>query len=358
MKLSTLTLFLLFFLPSLHAQPSGMHPNWQIKLVKEKIKNREEPVFTAYKELLKQADSMLQIEHHAVENLKIPGFYSDKKTHREMAMHLQTDAFGAYSTALAYVLSGEKEYGNKALYFLKAWATINKEYAELDGSLVLSYAGPGLMIAAGLLRDDKLWKRSDKRQFDEWTKNVFLKASHSIQYRNNNSGDWSRFATLLAASYLRDTVDFRNTTNLIKKDLFDKIAPDGHMIEEVKREGKGLWYTYFSLAPLTASLWTIYNETGENLFFLEREGASVYKALTYLKYYVAHAQEWPWFKNPDVADLNTITGFWPPNLFESMKDVYKDSTFDDFAAPYRPVSFVKHHFAWTFPTLMPIDLKR
>ena len=50
-------------------------------------------------------------------------------------------------------------------------------------------------------------------------------------------------------------------------------------------EKNGLWYTYFSLAPMTASFWVTYNLTGENLFLWEQEGKSVKKALDYLLRY-------------------------------------------------------------------------
>ncbi|WP_426791898.1 alginate lyase family protein [Sphingobacterium sp. WOUb80] len=336
------------------AQSSVFHPVVQLNFVKSKIRQKQEPYWSAYQDLIHLADS-LPMNHHAIENLSIPGFYSDKKKHREVAMNLQKDAFAAYSAALAFRLNGKKKYAKKALYFLNAWAAINKEYDQLDGSLVMSYAGSGLMIAAGLMQNTKAWKVGEQQQFKHWTQNVFQKATHSIRSRHNNSGDWSRFSALLAAAYLRDTADFNVTTNLIKNDLFDKIAVDGHMVEEVKREGKGLWYTYFSLAPLTASMWTIFNMTGENLFFVEQNGASLLGALRYLSYYTLHPDEWRWYKNPDVATPKTITGFWPPNLMEAMKDVYREEEFETFAAPYRPIIFQKHHFAWTFPTLMPLN---
>ncbi len=344
-------------IPIVVAQSSAFHPEVQLNFVKSKVKQKQEPYLSAYQELIHLTDSLPK-SHHAIENLSIPGFYSDKEKHREVAMYLQKDAFAAYSAALSFRLSGERKYAKKAIYFLNAWASINKEYDQLDGSLVMSYAGSGLLIAAGLMRDTKEWKISEQRQFKQWAKTVFQKATHSIRSRHNNSGDWSRFSALLVADYLRDTADFNLTAALIKHDLFDKIAPDGHMVEEVKRQGKGLWYTYFSLAPLTASMWTIYNVTGENLFFGERNGASIHNALSYLSYYTLHPDEWTWYKNPDVATPKTLTGFWPPNLMEAMKDVYQDQKFDAFAAPYRPIVFQKHHFAWTFPTLMPLDFNQ
>ncbi|WP_316831548.1 alginate lyase family protein [Pedobacter aquatilis] len=356
-------LFLIFFcltcfLEKINAveHPYGMHPQKQIDFVKRQIKLKKEPFLSAYKQLIIKADSALAIENHAVEDFSIPGFYSDKEGHRRTSLALQVDGFSAYSCALAYQLSGKKQYADKAIYFLNAWAKINKKYSQLDGSLVMSYSGTTFMIAADLLKNYKGWSNDEQTQFKWWTINVFRHAANSIRFRNNNSGDWSRFASVLADCYLDDKTDLTENIRLIKSDLFKKIAPDGHMVEEVKREANGIWYTYFSLAPLTASSWAIYNATGENLFFAEQGGASFQKALDYLLYYNTHPQDWQWFKNPNVGRVDTPTGFWPANLLEAMKDIYKQKDYDAFVAPYRPILYPRHDYAWTFPTLMPLSL--
>ena len=214
-----------------------MHPFAQIAYVKEQIKQQEEPYYSAYKQLLHYADSIQEAVQHAKVDFAVPGYYVKPKEHRANSLALQQDAFAAYCSALAYRLSGEKRYGEKACYFMNAWATINKKYSEPDGPL-----------------------------------------------RKNNWADWGRFGSLLAASFLDDPKEVARNVELVKSDLWDKIATDGHMPEEVVREANGIWYTYFSLAPLTASCWLIYNLTGENLFVWEHEGKSIKKALDYLLY--------------------------------------------------------------------------
>ena len=339
------------------AQLKGMHPQKQLDFVKKQIRAKKEPYLSAYKALLVKADSALLVQQHAVADFSIPGFYSDKEGHRRTSLALQVDGFSAYSCALAYQLSGKTKYADKAVYFLNAWAAVNKKYSQLDGSLVMSYSGTTLMISADLLKGYRNWQAKDVEQFKWWTINVFRHAANTIRFRNNNSGDWSRFASILADTYLGDQDDLQQNIALVKKDLFDKIAPDGHMTEEVKRQVKGVWYTYFSLAPLTASSWVIYNQTGENLFKAEKDGASFKKALDYLLYYNQHPEEWKFFKNPDTGNVNTATGFWPANLLEAMNGIYHSQDFDTFLAPYRPIMYPKHDYAWTFPTLMPLSLK-
>ncbi|MEZ0454284.1 alginate lyase family protein [Sphingobacterium thalpophilum] len=353
------TLCALALLPVYHksaAQSSLMHPEAQISFVRKAISQKSEPVYSAYQQLIRLADSLMASPQHAVPEFNVPGFYDDREAHRAMAKNLQSDAFSAYTTALAYTLSGNKKYALKAIYFLNSWAGTNKSYAQLDGPLVISYAGPGLMIAAELLKHDRLWQEKDRIQFEHWTTEVYQKAAHSLRENHNNTADWARYANLLSASFLDNKDELSYLIKLIKHDLPEKIASDGHLIEEVKRQAKGLWYTYFSLAPLTASMWCIYQATGENLFISAEQGTSIRQAISYLFYYSQHPSEWPWYNNPDVANPGTATGFWPPNLLEAMRNIYPGQSYENYLSAYRPITYSKHHFAWTFPTLMPILL--
>ncbi|MBO9150774.1 alginate lyase family protein [Chitinophaga sp. GCM10012297] len=341
---------------SAQQHPGGMHPKAQIDYVKEQVRLKKEPFLSAEKQLLSKADEALSATHHALADFDIPGYYIKPKEHRENSQSIQTDGFAAYSCALAWQLTGKKKYAEKALYFLNAWAATNTTYSNYDGALVLSYSGTSMVMAAELARDFKGWKKADRERFAGWVKNVYRKATNEIRNRKNNWADWGRFGSILADYYLDDQTDLAENVRLIKSDLFEKIAADGHMPEEVRREKNGIWYTYFSLAPITAACWVTYNATGENLFALEKEGRSIKKALDYLLYYQQHPSEWKWFANPNLGSPNSGTGFWPANLLESMYGIYKDASYQNFTAPYRPIVYEKHHFAWTFPTLMPVAI--
>lgn len=336
--------------------PVGMHPQAQLNFVKQQIKAKKQPYLNAFNQLLVKADSALLVNQHAIEEFSIPGFYVKKEEHRQRSLALQVDGFSAYSCALAWQLTGKKKYADKAIYFLNAWASINKKYSENDGPLVMCYSGTSMLIAAELMRDYKKWTPQQQQVFTGWVRNVVNKASHRIRTGKNNWADWGRLASLLADVYLNDEADIKAVSAMMKADIFTKIAPDGHMVEEVKREANGIWYTYFSLAPITASSWLIYNTTGENFFTMEQDGASFKKALDYLLYYNTHPAEWTWFKNPNTGNVNTATGFWPGNLLEAMHNIYHEDKFDAFVAPYRPVVYSRHDYAWTYPTLFPLSL--
>lgn len=330
----------------------SMHPLKQIAFVKKMIERQQEPYRTAYVQLIRYADSIQHATHHARNDFAVPGYYVKPQEHRANSLALQQDAFAAYCSALAYRLSGKKCYGEKACYFMNAWATINKKYSEPDGPLVMSYSGTAFLMAAELMDDTSVWNSHEKQIFKDWVMSVYRKATNEIRERKNNWADWGRLGSLLAASFLNDKEEIERNTELIKSDLSDKIASDGHMPAEVVREKNGIWYTYFSLTPMTASFWVVYNLTNENLFLWEQDGKSVKKALDYLLRYQKAPSEWKWYKEPNVGTHST----WPDNLLEAMSGIYGEPAYMEYVANSRPHIYPVHHFAWVFPTLMPLSL--
>lgn len=335
-----------------NAQACFMHPTAQIDFVKKQLKEKKEPYRAAYLQIMRRADNALNEPHHAVDDFSVPGYYQDSEGHIKGALGLQADAFNAYACALAYRLEAGDEYGVKACELLNAWAKVNKKYSDLDGQLVMSYAGAGMVIAAQLMLGSDLWKKEEYNLFSQWMMNVYRKACNEIRNRSNNWADWGRFGSLLCAVYFNDKDEINENVRLIKSDLFHKIAKDGSMPEETSREINGIWYTYFSLAPMTAACWLVYNSTGENLFIWENDGVSLKTAIDYLFYYNQHPNEWKWFDNPTTGSGST----WPGNLLEAMSGIYNDQDYVRFIQPNRPLMYPFHHYAWTFPTLMPLSL--
>lgn len=331
---------------------SSMHPKEQLKFVKHKIKRGKEPYKTAYIQLIHYADSLQTLESHALEDFSVPGYYVIPEKHVANSKSLQQDAFAAYCSALAYCLSGEEKYADKACFFLNQWAEINKLYSDPDGPLVMSYSGNAMVMAAELMRSSGYWPKAESEKFAEWVVNVYRKACNEIRERTNNWADWGRFGSLLADSYLGDMEDAARNIELMKSDFASKICPDGHMPEEVRRGANGIWYTYFSLGPMTSAFWVAYNLTGENLFALDIDGSTVEGALDYLLKYVYAPSDWPWFENPNQGSHK----LWPDDLFEAMYGIYGKDAYLKRVEATRPHIYPVHHFGWTFPTLLPPSL--
>lgn len=333
--------------------PGGMHTAAQIRETKQKIKKKEAPYTAAYQQLLQLADSAFSHPDHALADYSVPGFYVDAQGHRRNSRALQSDAFDAYACALAFQLSGDRKYATEAIRFLNAWAHKNTTYSDADGSLVMAYSGTAMVIAADLVRDAKDWSAEDKSLYEKWVANVYKKACDEIRNRKNNWADWGRLGSILASHYLGDRAEVNENIRLIKSDLSDKIAADASMPHETRRGANGIWYTYFSLAPITAACWVAYNVTGENLFEYSQDGRNLKMALDYLLKYAKDPDSWPWFDKPNKGAPDR----WPGYLFEAMAGIYEDPQYAEYSRPAQPIVNPLHHFAWTFPTLMKPSLK-
>lgn len=349
---ASLILVINFLEMSAYDHPGGMHPKDQISFVKKQIAAQKQPYYNAYLQLLTLADSAFFHQKHALADFSVPGFYVDPVNHRKNSSGLQSDAFDAYACALAYQLSDKKKYAEKSLEFLMEWANTNTKYSEYDGSLVMAYSGTAMIMAGELMMNYNGWKADEKQKYFGWVQNVYLNSCKEIRTRKNNWADWGRFGSVLCAYLLNNQEEMNENIRLIKSDLFHKIEEDGHMPEETRREKNGIWYTYFSLAPITASCYVVYNATGENLFELKEGSKSIKLALDYLLYYSERPAEWPWFKDPNKG---TPT-LWPGNLMEAMSEIYGETKYVQYIKSSRPLCYPKHHFAWTFPTLMPAAL--
>lgn len=332
--------------------PGGMHPKEQIAWVKQQIDTKSQPVYDGYKQLILMADSARHHPHHAIVDFSVPGYYIDPVNHKKNSAGFASDSFDAYACALAFQLSGKDKYAKRSLGFLMTWANINQKYSNHDGALVMAYVGTGMIMAAELLFKYKKWSSPDKEKFFYWVHNVYQKSCNEIRNKKNNWADWGRFGSLLCAHLLDNKDEMNENTRLVKSDLFYKIDEDGHMPEETRREKNGIWYTYFSLAPMTASCYVIYNSTGENIFELKEGERSIRKALDYLFYFNGHPAEWSWFKGPQEGSPER----WPGDLFEAMSGIFKEPRYAQYVEKKRPICYPVHHFAWSFPTLMPAKL--
>lgn len=348
----TIFSFLFHYSTFAYQHPGGMHTAQQINSVKKLIKDKIQPTLDAYQHLIGKADSAAMHEYHALVDFAVPGYYKDPATHRKNSAGFQSDSFDAYACALAWQLSGDKKYAERSLGFLMAWANMNQKYSEYDGALVMAYSGTAMIMAGELLLTYKKWNAADREKYFSWVRNVYLKSCTEIRNRKNNWADWGRFGSVLCAQLLDNEAEMAENIRLIKSDLFHKIADDGHMPEETRREKNGIWYTYFSLAPITASMYAIYNSTGENLFELKEGDRSVRKAMDYLFYFNQHPNEWKWYKDPNQGSPTS----WPGNLLEAMAGIYGVSEYARYVEKSRPLCYPKHHFAWSFPTLMPTKL--
>lgn len=308
--------------------------------------------------LLQEADKSLQAEPHAVAVWEIPGFYLDAAGHTAAKGLLEADAQAAYTTALAYRLTGESAYADKAKELILGWASANTEIAGHDGPLVSAYLGIGLIQAAEWIKDYAGWNGQEKDRFIRWMTEVCLPGWDQIPIRNN-WWNWSLFAQLSLFHFMDDKARFAEKVDCLKEHLDSSLSLTGFIPEEAERGKHSMWYHYFALAPATAAAKLIQDATGEDLFhWTSPGGKSIKSALDTLFHYAdGHVEEWPYDKDQIFpAPLSSDT--WPLDLFEAMSKVYGDPDYERFVSPYRPItgnrnknSGYYHSYSWIYPEL-------
>jgi len=368
----TLIIITIIFLSSLmwwnqwerKSKSYGIYSERSIDYTKKSIRSNEEPYLSAYKQLISLADKSLESDINPVVFLRVPSANKNKQGHVDASKPLTEDAYHAYILSLAWKLTNKQQYEDKAKKILDAWANNNRLISHKeDTPLVSSYGGVGLINAALLLKDDENWNQSS---FRTWVRTIYLPAIEVARNRENNWGAWGNLASLTSYSYLDDENSFQKEVKYTKQLINNQIGVDGEMLKEIPRKENSMFYTYFGLAPLTQSMYMIYNQTKVNMFDINTpEGAKIKRALDYYYYFVEHPDEWPHYRE---ANLNKPfvpqDGYWPISLYEAMSKVYPKSRYNSIVSKYRPIlggylnNGKPHHMAWNFPTLMPPDLEK
>lgn len=313
---------------------------------------------TANERLLTEANESLLFDNHAVSSWEIPGFYMDTEGHRAAKLLMEKDAKTAYTTALAYKLTGTAAYANKSKDILMDWAQVNKQITGPDGPLVSAYLGVGLILAADWIKGFEGWSNHERNTFTEWLTQVCLPEWDHIPLRNN-WWSWSLYAQLALYRFMDDHISFAKEVTALKEHLDHSLSIEGFIPEEASRGKHSMWYHYFALAPVTAGAKLVLDTTGEDLFHWKSPGGkSLQHAIEQFFHFAnGHMKEWPYDEDP-IYPEQLSAGTWPLDLYEAMAVVYQNPDFERFVAPYRPIkgnvnlnNGLYHSYAWVYPEL-------
>lgn len=202
------------------------------------------------------------------------------------------DTAAAYGLALAYSISGDAKYAQKARAFIMAWVSTTKSTSNTcpnsgscQTSLIISRVAPGFVFAASLIKPSGALSAADDQAFRGWLRTVILPTASQ---RINNWGDAGTFMRVAVTDYLGDTAGF--AAAIAKwKSLVDLIASDGHIPEETRRGTSGLDYTQEAL-DYKIAVAVIAERRGVNLWDYGRFKLAV----DYVAKYVLSPSAWPW----------------------------------------------------------------
>ncbi len=220
------------------------------------------------------------------------------------------DSAAAYGLALAWVVTGDDAYAAASAGYIDAWVRTTRttvgtcpDDGRCQTSLIIGRTAPGFIFAADLLAGSDAFKPEDAAAFREWLRAVILPAASELP---NNWGDAGTFLRVAATDYLGDMDGLRAAIERWYVQQ-DRIAADGHIPEETRRDTSGMSYTQEALQYKVGAA-VIVGRYGVDLWPYRGEGgATLEDAIDYMAAYWSRPEAWPW--DPNVERPSTGP-FW------------------------------------------------
>lgn len=161
---------------------------------------------------------------------KVTPFYSDPARSQAESEILMDSACAAY------------DYSDYSV--LADWALHCSSVSGREAKLVMLYWG-SLLLETYLRIDPDSWNSG---VFGPWVDTVFRDCVNRYYEAQDNKGSWAILGAILADMVL-DQYPTKHLDRL-NDHMFHSFNSRGVMIHEIKRTNSGIWYSYFSLAPM------------------------------------------------------------------------------------------------------------
>jgi len=315
--------------------PGGPHTQAQLDQARAAILAGEEPWLSAYADVVQFAEEGLAEQPSPVAVFDSPGD-EDPVRNAEMKENLKRDTEAAYYCALMAALdidltpAARADHANKTREILVAWASTTLEISggalfPENGKLKMAYIGSAMLMAGDLILDDPGWTQSEKNQFLLWVKFIYRRNVVEIMDASGNRGAWGLYAAMLADHLLDDAPKMQELEVRLREIIDEQVEPDGTLPDAMARGEKSLWYTYFTLAPLTHAVETLRNDLGTDLYALvPPSGGTLLQGLH--RFHAGVLDPTGWSTIPQVLVPGGADD-WGANLLFAMGHVYGEPGF-------------------------------
>ena len=213
--------------------------------------------------------------------------------------------------SLAYNLTGDEKYAEKAASFLQTWfidtatkMNPNLQYAQFikgvnngRGAGLIDVRGfADIVNSVGLLKESKSWTNEDNDQLKTWVRTYLAwmlesKNGKAEQKAKNNHGIWYDQQIVAFQLYLNDTAAARKYMNTTLNRIAQQIEPDGKMPAELVRTA-ALSYNTFCLEAWFRTASFADNAGVDIWHYTTADGRSIRKALDWLLPYAMGEKKW------------------------------------------------------------------
>lgn len=266
---------------------------------------------------------------------------------------LGTTATRVTTLSLAWYLSGDERYAQKAVDLLKVWflnkstaMNPNLEYAQMvpgrngnkgrSSGVLDTYSFVSMLDAVYLLEKSSAFTRHDSQRLRYWFGQLLQWMLHSPQgigesnAKNNHAIAYDAQIVSFALYAGKKKVAQQVLQHFPERSLFTQIEPDGRMPQELRRT-LAFGYSQYNLTHMI-DLFLMGRHIGLELSHsTSKDGRSFYKAMDFLSSYVGkQVEDWPYQQISE----------WDYKQQEFCKDLYRtalylDSTRTDYLRLFR-----------------------
>ncbi len=350
----SIVLFCVFSREDIRSQPrTFLLDAAALAKVKRCINESKEPQYSAYRALIKDAETALTARPFSVVNKTVTPPSGDKhdfynygpywwpdstkpdglpyiRRDGEVNPETQSDKFDDQSMsrmtsvvetlALAFFFSDDEKYARHAIELLRVWflesATKMNPHLEYSQAIPGRLTGRGIGIietvkfkylidAIGLLEASQNFTREDGKGLHEWFQAylTWLQTSQHGKDENNwynNHGTWYDVQVVIFALFLGQDSLAKHVIEMSKhRRLETQVRPDGSQPKELERT-KSLSYSLYNLTALF-DLATLGQHVGVDLWHYQgKDGINIKSALDFLLPFYQD-KEWPYEQIAPIA---------------------------------------------------------
>lgn len=322
----------------------------QVEVVRKRIRAGQEPQASAYRALLKDANAAMRFTSKPPDELNIMGGYQKGTNLAEIRALMDRETDAAYSTALAWLYSGEAKYADQSAQILRAWTKQGTKLGGYDAGLQIGSYFNRMLYAADILKNHKGWTAEDRKAFEEWWRKQAL--PHKLRVmrtRVNNWQDAALLGVLTAAVVFEDKKLLQEGLEVLDGYFrarngnvnwkFRNDAKGVYIPKEVTRNdrgvGRGITYTAYALTTMVQAM-QIAHHCGYDWWQREAENGASMKGLIESYYrWNELGEKFPWHNAP----TRRGPGEFRKNPYEFANNYYPGEIkgLDDFLKMNRPV---------------------
>jgi hypothetical protein len=247
----------------------------ELRTVRQHIQNDIDPQSSTFDLMIPKADEFLEFEPDAPVTMDIMGGYEPNSNLDEMREWLWRNSQAAYTCALAYALTDESKYAEKAREVIMDWANTHTTFTGGDRGLQLGSWFTPLLVAADLIWDYSGFTLTDKQQLQDWVRVKWLDQGDVLDVMRRKDNNWKDAAlkgVFTAAVILEDKDLLQEAIVQLmsffysRTDAFVRIPGPGwkinkddrgvHLPREVVRNNgrSGITYTAYALTTMVQNL--------------------------------------------------------------------------------------------------------